>query len=165
MRLTAVILCDAANVREGLLSVLSGGITIIARPSFPNVLGAQLAIQLLDEDSSSPDFNLEVRLRDGDQMLMSTRMAGRPAPSPLAHPEAPNSVAFVIGLPFVLPHPGRYSLETILDGGDEIELPFYAALGDDLPGATGPPPSSRPTKKATPAKKAAKKVAAARRRG
>jgi len=39
MKLEAALLCDFAEVREGLLFVVAGGITRVARASLPDRLG------------------------------------------------------------------------------------------------------------------------------
>ena len=43
IELKSLLLCDAASVREGLLHVLGGGITIIWRASYPDAFLASLA--------------------------------------------------------------------------------------------------------------------------
>ena len=44
--MTTALLCDHAQVRDGLLFVLSGGITRIMRDSFPAAMGTCLALML-----------------------------------------------------------------------------------------------------------------------
>ncbi|EYT54137.1 hypothetical protein H490_0109155 [Leucobacter sp. UCD-THU] len=53
MRVAAAFLADAANVREGTLSVLSGFINTINRESYPAPLGATLVIVVEYDESEA----------------------------------------------------------------------------------------------------------------
>ena len=46
IRISAALLCDAANVREGLINVISGGITRLWREELPAPMGVALALVL-----------------------------------------------------------------------------------------------------------------------
>jgi hypothetical protein len=135
MRLTAAILCDAATVRDGLLNVLSGGLTRIERPSYPNVLGMTFAALLSNDDPNVPQFELVVAIiAEPDRQIISTRLVGTPLANPTAPPEGPEMVPVVIPLAFVIPSEGHYRVVASL-GEDTMELAFVAAI-------QGPPPTS-----------------------
>ena len=54
-------LCDAANVREGLLSILGAGISSISRSAFPAQLECVVAIQF-ELSGASPDDKIALRV-------------------------------------------------------------------------------------------------------
>ena len=64
-------LCDHAQVRDGLLFVLSGGITRVMRDSFPAAMGTCLAL-MLEFDSTETDrpHQLEILVlgEDGEEV-------------------------------------------------------------------------------------------------
>src|SRR5437867_3739998 len=66
-RLTTAILCDFAQVREGLLFVSSGGITRLHRPSvpYPMALGVQLALVIeIPPDEMELAHEIKVTVKD-----------------------------------------------------------------------------------------------------
>ena len=84
LRFPIATLCDAATVREGTLSILSGGITRLWRQEFPSPMGVVCAV-LCEYDPSAYQRPGELRLRiedaDGTQMHeASLAWLGQPLP-------------------------------------------------------------------------------------
>jgi hypothetical protein len=131
MRLAIATLADAANVREGLLSVLSAGVTIVRRPSFPARLEVVLAIsvEVAPEDRIAElDINADVRpgapgatVAEGEAPLFSAR----------AHVEFElerDSLFFIpLAIPLggaTVPSPGAYRIVVGIPGLADTEVPF-----------------------------------------
>lgn len=67
MKVTTALLCDFAQVREGLLSVMSGGITRLWREELPAPLGVWLALMIeLDSIEQRRPHDLRVVVVDQD---------------------------------------------------------------------------------------------------
>ena len=66
VKIQALMLCDSANVREGLLNVLSAGITRIGSPVFPCQLGVTLAVicEVSVEESAVHQLSVTVKYED-----------------------------------------------------------------------------------------------------
>lgn len=72
MQLAAAILCDFASVREGLLTVVGGGITRLWRPAVPAPANLSLALMLeLHSMELGRDHELAVHVlsEDGEQVV------------------------------------------------------------------------------------------------
>jgi|SRR5579875_121739 len=138
MKVDCALLCDAATVREGLLHILGGGITRMARPQYPHPLNVQLALRIvIHPTESGSNHSAQVILQDEDGTriagvnfdfavdLQSTSglMAGEQISLPLAVP--------VQQLP--LPKAGGYSFEVLIDGNHQVSVPFQAVQGTALP--------------------------------
>jgi uncharacterized protein DUF6941 len=133
VKIDAVLLCDAATVREGLLHILGGGITRIGRPSFPTGLGVSLAIKLsLDDSGDLGDHSVTV---DVVQEERGERVGGAKIDMGLSEDQPrptgePLSAALV--LPFagqvVVPKPGRYRFDVAVDGGEAYHVPVLTTL-------------------------------------
>ena len=76
MKVVTATLCDFGQIREGLLSVLSGGITRLKRPAFPAPLGCHLAL-ILEMSSIELEDTREVSVRLSDE-----RVSARPGAVP-----------------------------------------------------------------------------------
>lgn len=130
MRIDTALLCDAATVREGLLHVLGGGVTRAGRPAWPAPLGLTLALRILVHPTETDrQHQLAVKLQgaDGEEVARvdiefgvghaGTLEPGEQASLPLPIP-MPEQV--------VLPSPGRYSFELLIDGIHQTSVPFIA---------------------------------------
>lgn len=77
MEIQAVIVCDAATVREGLLHILGGGITRMWRPTLPAPFGAAVAllVDLSQADAEIP-HEIGVTLVGPNEQVLARAMGG-----------------------------------------------------------------------------------------
>lgn len=133
MDVTTALLCDHAQVREGLLFVLAGGITRIHRPTFPAHFGAGLALVLeLDslEARRPHQFELVVIGEDGDEVA---RVEAEITVGELAsvHPGENVQVPLAVDMHLtVLPAHGAYELRVYVDGEHRRTIQFWAETAD-----------------------------------
>jgi hypothetical protein len=125
------LLCDHAQVRDGLLFVLSGGISRVLRPEFPAAMGTSLALVLeLDRLEAERPHQLEIIVvgEDGEEVArvdaelsMGSVDAVKPGES-LHMPIAVDLRAAGLG------RPGAYELRIYVDGEHRRTLQFWAEL-------------------------------------
>jgi hypothetical protein len=133
VELEYALLADAAQVSDGKLYILGGGVTILWRQEFPAPLGVVLVAQLTyGRTEADAGHVLRVRVLDADGNPVLPEMQGElhvggaapglPANVPLAIP---------VLVPFpplpVVQRPGAYSVEIAVDGRDVKSLPFAVA--------------------------------------
>jgi hypothetical protein len=128
VEVTTAILCDSAQIREGLLFVLAGGITRVRRSSFPANLAAAVAVVLeLDriEAQRAHEFELVAVGEDGEEMA---RVGAQ-----IQVGDAPVHFAENIQVPLavdlhgaVLPTAGAYELRLYVDGNHRRTIQFWA---------------------------------------
>jgi hypothetical protein len=137
VEVTTALLCDYAQVREGLLFVSSGGITRVRRAAFPAHLGAAFAavLQLDAIEAERPhQFELVVVDEDGGEIA---RVDAEIVVGDLStvHPGEMVQVPLAIDLHFMtLPRPGAYELRLYVAGEHRRTVQFWA---DQLPAADG----------------------------
>jgi Family of unknown function (DUF6941) len=134
VRLTTALLCDFAQVREGLLFVSSGGINRLWRPKAPARMGVMLAlvVQLEGMDELASSHRVEGSVLDAatDERVGGFQ-AGMRAREELVERN-------LLGEPVLLPVPvdlrgvslprfGSYRLSITIDGEPHTELPFQVA--------------------------------------
>ncbi len=142
MEIDSALLCDAATVREGLLHILGGGITRIARPEYPAYVGMTLALRILVHPTEADrQHQLEVQLlsADGARIVGFQAQFGINDPSVLM-PGEQISVPLPITPPpqIQLPAAGTYSFEVLVDGVHQASVPFMAFEAAALPGMQPP---------------------------
>ena len=135
MRVDCALLCDAATVREGLLHILGGGVTRATRASFPAPLGLTLAVRILVHPTEADrSHQLQIRLQgeDGQRVAeltaeFSVNEAGELAPGEHV------SIPIPLNLPpaVMLPGPGGYSFELLIDGIHQTSVPFRAVGAEE----------------------------------
>ncbi len=133
MRFQVVTLCDSANVREGMLSLLSAGITRLWRAQFPSGMEALLAL-VIELDSSEAEIPKEMRIRieDADRhLLMECSAVFQTGPVPPHNdPGEPMALPMIINLrDFQIPKPGRYQIviDPLEHGIEPVALGFRAS--------------------------------------
>jgi len=163
MQLAGAIVCEATTSRDGLINILSGGITRIERPQYPSVLGLQLAILIVPEDEEYELFNLSVSFGDDSGNEFGTmKFSGEPIPPDKRTPptEDLGIVTIAVPLNFFLPEKGRYWISIALGDEAPIRWPIFADK------VTPTEPGNITRKTTTPgAKRPAKKKAAAKSSG
>ncbi|MFJ3381943.1 DUF6941 family protein [Curtobacterium sp. NPDC090217] len=121
VRVQIMTLCDVANERDRLISVLSGGVTRIQRPSFPAPLKADLAI-LLDLPAHASVFDISMRLelknvRTGKEIAPSLHMQAEDDGELDNVDETTTRITFpaLVGMQeMVIPESGTFSIELLL---------------------------------------------------
>jgi hypothetical protein len=128
MEVTTALLCDSAQIREGLLFVLAGGITRIRRTSFPANLAAAVAVVLaLDsfEAERAHEFELVVVGEDGEELarVAAQIQVGDAQVHFGEHIQVPLAVDLHGA---VLPSAGAYELRLYVDSNHRRTLQFWA---------------------------------------
>jgi hypothetical protein len=142
MEIKAFMLCDAAVIREGLLNVLSAGLTRVYRSSFPAPLGFQMAlmVSMTPEDVGKPHtLAISIAPVDGSELLRID------AQFEIGSTELTDIVPLVASIPIaipdvpVLPAPGAYEARVELEG--EIATARFLAV--QSPVGAGQPPAAQ----------------------
>jgi hypothetical protein len=125
MRIIAGVLCDYAEVREGLLTVVSAGITRLWRGEFPAEMGVFLALQVEVEPAARP-FRHEfgVRITGPSQKEVGTIAGGfQVGADGDFEADEPAIVNVPLDLrPVVIEEVGWYNLSISIDGADAYVL-------------------------------------------
>lgn len=136
MLIRVATLCDFAQIREGLLSVASGGITRVWRPQYPARLGIMLAlmIEITAVEAAEPR-EIRVRIENEDGGRLAEASGGFQLQSPPDHDPGE-----MLNLPIVLdfrdvelPAAGRYQVvvDPMSKGIVETQLSFRAGFPSD----------------------------------
>lgn len=128
IQLAAALLCDSANVRENLLNVLSGGITVLGRPSFPAPIGVDLALSfyVYYEDGVTQDhpINVIARPNDGDA-LFEFETGFSVTVEPGSERTSVQTASLVIPVSLMgVPEPGQYWIDVVSEGRLLVSVPF-----------------------------------------
>lgn len=140
--LKVAVLADAANVRDGLLSVIGGGISVIRYPSYPMPLNADVALLFeLTEPAEGEQHEIKVDARrvtseanDETDLLFSVE--ARLIVGPLG-PDAPRHRNAPLAIPLRqagIPEPGEYRIEVAVNDHPVGNISFAAILREWLPG-------------------------------
>lgn len=139
MRFQVTTLCDFANVREGMLSLLSAGVTRLWRTQFPAEMNTVLALVIeLDSSEATIPKEMRVRIEDGDGQLLVEQSAvfqtGEVPPN--NDPGEPLILPMIMNLrDFKIPRPGRYQI--VVDPLEEGTEPAALRFRADYPPAPG----------------------------
>ena len=139
MRVQLAALCDYACVREGMLTIVSAGVSRFASSHYPCPLPLSLAIMLEAPPSEAViPHEIEVRIENADGGELA-RVDGavqlNQVPSDL-DPGELVQLPLVLDLrPFVVPNPDRYQIvvDLRLDGSAETVLSFRAVSAPQPP--------------------------------
>ncbi|SMG34786.1 DUF6941 family protein [Agreia pratensis] len=132
----ALLLCDSANVREGLLGVLAGGITTINRPSYPAPLLADLALSFLISGVPENGESFHITVEGHHEDEASEALFGAEVDLDVGYvAEARlNTVPLVLSLANAgVPKAGIYTI--VVSANNEVigSLPFDARIDPALP--------------------------------
>lgn len=136
MNIRIAALCDFAQVREGLLSISSAGITRLARHQYPASSGIMVALMVeLQPSETLIPHEIRTRMEDEDGRRIAEAVGGFQMPEPPA--TDPGEMVY---LPFVvdfrdvpLPAVGRYQVVIDPVESDAIALGFRAGFPTDPP--------------------------------
>jgi len=139
----AALLCDFAQVREGVLMVSSGGITRLWRSQYPAPMGMMLALMFEvapDQIVTAREIRIHVETEDGAKLAESIGMLQGVPPTNL-DPGEKLMMPIVLDLREVsLPRAGRYQVVMDLEraGGVIDTLSFRAGFASEVHGPIGP---------------------------
>lgn len=130
MRVDTCLLCEAVTVHDGLLNILGGGVTLVSHHEYPAELGVSLALRImLHPTELAHPHKLEILLQDDDGEQVTKVDLGLAAGDPSAIPVGEEG-EMLLGWGFptrpLLPHPGRYSFELLIDGVHQLSIPLKA---------------------------------------
>ena len=129
-RVASALLCDAATVREGLLHILGGGITRLHRGEFPAPMQVTLVAQIVltpSEIGFPHDVTAVIQTEDGDVVVQAKGHLEPGEPNPMLEPGESVILPLVINLAgVVVPGPGGYSIEVLVDDVHQSSLTFRA---------------------------------------
>jgi hypothetical protein len=135
VRIDTALLCDEAFERNGLLYILGGGVTVVTRPGYPAPMGLTIALRILVHPTEISNAHaLEILIQDADGQQITKVNVKFDAPEQA--PELPVGEEPAMVLPWsfpgnpMLPHPGRYSLEILIDGVHQRSIGFTAQTPD-----------------------------------
>jgi hypothetical protein len=126
MRISSLVVCDFAQVREGLLTICSGGITRVAVPEVPAPLGVMLAALLeLGPGDMGPIH--EVTWRVSHVEVAATVANGLGAvqvtQAPGHEPGEPVQIPLLVDLRHVaVSSLGQHDIKVTVDGAPDMEV-------------------------------------------
>jgi hypothetical protein len=125
--LTSAILCDFAQVREGLLFVVGGGITRMARPELPAPLNVMLALVVdVPYDQLNQVHEVVVSIKRTDTAEEVVRLVGGAQIAGDVYPGESLYMPLVFDLRgLAVPAYGSYDVQASVDGGVGTTLTFY----------------------------------------
>jgi hypothetical protein len=133
----AAILCDFAQVRGGLLTVVSGGITTLYRPEFPAALDCHLALVFeLSIVELDVEHTFSVKVTEIDSATVVGNVDGNLAPGTIdggGIGEVLFPAAIDLG-PLVVEGPGRFDVSVSFDGEPAQRLTLYVVTDPPPPG-------------------------------
>jgi hypothetical protein len=136
LQVAAAFLCDFAEVREGLLFALGGGITRLWRDAFPASMEASLALLLeLHQTEGATQHQLQVLVQGEDGQRVGEVKAAFQMGA--AEVDVGENLLLPIALdlrPARLPAPGSYAVEIVLDGTHQRTIQFKALPRPEPPG-------------------------------
>lgn len=139
MKISAASICDFAQVRDGLLSVVSASITRVWRDQYPHQMGVMLAV-ILEVTPAEAQMPREIRVRveDADGKRLAEASAGFQIgpPLPPLDPGEAMSVPFALDFRSVaLPAAGRYQvvIDPMTEGVEPTALAFRAGFQSERP--------------------------------
>jgi hypothetical protein len=128
-QLKALVLCDFAQVREGLLFVQSGGLTRLVAPSFPAKFPCHVAALIYsppDEAGAAHQVVMRIKAASSATVVATINVAlhEKPQPAGLAPGEG-RLVPIVVPLGgVVFPTAGEYDLQVDVDDALAGDLSF-----------------------------------------
>ena len=132
-RLDALILCDFAQIREGLLFVQSGGLTRLVAPALPTGFGCHVAAMVYmppHEAVEAHHMVMKVKSADTAQIVATINVELHEVPRPAGLlPGEGRQVPVVVPMKkIVFPAPGRYDLQVDIDHEIAGDLTFTVSV-------------------------------------
>lgn len=135
MDLSYAFLADQAQVENGKVYVIGGGITVLWRTDYPAPMGVTVVVSFAYhnmEAGSERGFKLQINDADGHEVApplegtfsLPPRQAHVPGSVPL---DAAFAINIAGNVPLI-PGPGNYAIELMADGNHVRTLPFAVAV-------------------------------------
>ncbi len=141
MQIRSATLCDFAQVRDGLLSVVSASITRVWRDQYPSQMGIMLAIilEVVQSEAQAPQ-EVRVRVEDADGARLAEASSGFQIHPPLPSLDPGEAMLMPAAYDFrsvALPAAGRYQVvvDPMTDGAEPVALAFRAGFLSELASA------------------------------
>jgi len=134
VKVGTALLCDFATVREGLLHVISGGVTRLWRDQYPAPVGCSLALvfEVHPMEAAHPhELDVQVMSEDGVEIA---RVQGGFQTTPGEDTKVGESMLVPVALDLRsagVPGPGGYSIEISVDGTHQRTLSFWVQARED----------------------------------
>ncbi len=130
--LKSLILCDFAQIREGLLFVQSGGLTRLVAPSFPAKFACHVATLVWlppHEAGTAHEMVMKVKAASTAKLTATVKVAlHETAPPAGLQPGEGRQVPIVVPLAAVsFPSPGEYDLQVEVDDQFAGDISFRVA--------------------------------------
>ena len=130
--LKSLILCDFAQIREGLLFVQSGGLTRLAAPTFPAKCACHVATLVWlppNESGAAHEIVMKVKSAATAKLTATVNVALHESSAPSAlRPGEGRQVPIVVPLGAVsFPAAGEYDLQVEVDGEFAGDISFVVA--------------------------------------
>jgi hypothetical protein len=128
-QLKSLILCDFAQIREGLLFVQSGGLTRLAAPTFPAKFNCHVAAMVWlppNEAGTAHQIVMKVKAASTATLVATVNVAlHETAPPPGLQPGEGRQVPIVVPLVAVtFPEAGEYDIQVEVDDEFAGDLSF-----------------------------------------
>jgi hypothetical protein len=121
MDITSALICNYAEVREGLLFIAGGGVTRLVRPEYPATLGICVAVVMegTEGEVAGIPHDIQLLVRDGDGQPVAEVKGGFQAGDNLRlEPAEMVQLPIAFNLTgVVVPAPGAYDIDVAIDGG------------------------------------------------
>lgn len=128
-RLNALILCDFAQIREGLLFVQSGGLTRLAAPTFPAQFACHVAALVYlppHEAGEAHGMVIKAKAAETATLVATVKVSMHETPPPAGlQPGEGRQIPIVVPLSVIsFPSPGEYDLHVEIDDEFAGEISF-----------------------------------------
>lgn len=132
MKLATLTVCDAAAIRDGLLSTIGAGLNIFGRSEFPAPVGAVVASLLVVEESDEGEHEVAFRLTSEAHGVVHEERGNFTAV--FDENRRDSYLPVVVDLHQVaFPDAGTYNLEYHLDGDIVESMRLYAETAPAAP--------------------------------
>ncbi len=127
LRLQALLLSDYANIREGLLNVLSAGITRVKMHTYPGTINVHLAmVVFLPPDQVGVEHHADISLKYPEKAVEISKVGVKFHPNGDRFPGEGLYLPITIPLTnVVFPEPGQVDIQVSLDGNPASDLTFW----------------------------------------
>lgn len=134
MEVDYAFLADHAEAVNGKLYMVGGGVTILWRQQYPAPIDVAVVVHLVyNAAEAGRDRQLRLQVNDADGKALippldaSFTPQGRAPGVPIEAPLGALLAVRIAGAP-ILPKPGPYAVEVLIDGNHVRSIPFVVAI-------------------------------------